>query len=123
MRLTIGQIHDVVSGMTSLEDPEVKLSGDLVLTIAINLNKMRGIAAAYEQARARIMSDLIKNSVNSRNNHEIESEFLEEDKKLRDKEEDVEGAKAIDIKSLDLNNNPKVRPLVVARLMPILTGV
>lgn len=120
MKLSIGKIHELVAGLSSLEDPEIKLSGDIVLSIAININVLRTFASAYEQARARILANMVTS--NQGNNQALEANFMEEDAKLRDGEEEVE-IRTIALKALDLDNNPKIRPLTVMRLMPILTGL
>ncbi len=123
MQITSGQAHDIVAALSSLEDHEIKLSGETILYMAISLNKLRYIAAAYEQARTRMLADIVKESQSSGAANQVtEATFVEAEAKLRETEHEVD-IKTIDINSLDLANNPKIRPVTIARLMPILTGV
>lgn len=120
MKLTMGQIHDIVAGLAAMEDHDIKLSGDTILNIAINLNTLRGLASSYEKARTRILADLMK--THDKNNQELEAAFVDADAGMRAKEEEV-SVRILKLEDFDLAHNPKIRPATVARLMPILTGI
>src|SRR5262245_54844716 len=120
MKLTVGQIHEAVAALIVLDDVEVKLSPETILTVAMNLNTLRPIAVAYEQARSRAMRDALNGG--SAPSAVREGEFLEADQKMRDREEEV-NVRQLSLADLNLAGNPKVRPSTLLRLLPLMNGL
>src|SRR5690348_6485893 len=128
MRLTIGEIHDLSIAIAGLEkDEKIKLTGETRLKLAINHNKLTPIASAYERARSRLLSDMVKKNRDSEakqqiSDAEIQADFADQNQGLRDASEEIELRK-LTRPDLKLDENQNIGALTIARLMPIIEGI
>jgi anti-sigma28 factor (negative regulator of flagellin synthesis) len=122
MKLSVGQIHDLYLGLSMLEQaPDVKLTGDVRIRIAIDINKLKPIASAYERARTRTFADLQKQATGAtkKSDAEVQSELVEENEKIRGEEHELELRTFLKT-DLRLDDNPKITGAMMAQIWPVL---
>lgn len=133
--ISMGDIHNLYIGLTTLEkDESVKLTGEVRLKVAINLNRLRPYAEAYETARTKVFAEIGKRYARAAAETEgkgsavkltvaeHECERADEDQKLRRKEEHVE-LRSLLQSDLRLEENPRITGAMMALIFPILEGV
>src|SRR5450830_1563904 len=102
MKLTIGQIHDAAASFGALENADIVFSPKTRLAIALNFNIVQPIAQTYEQTRAKMIADVIKQT--GVTNQEMESEVQTKNAEMRAMEIEL-NLKPIKLDELDLENN------------------
>jgi len=134
--LNIGEIHNLFIGLSALEkDDNVKLTGAVRLKIAIDLNRCRPVAEAYETARAKMFAEISKRFAEriaaaeakgptqakpTIAEHELERVL--EDQKMRAEVGHVE-LRTLVQSDLRLEENPRITGAMIAMILPVLEGI
>ena len=127
MKLSIGTAHALFLGLAAIEGgADVKVSADVRLAIAINMNKLRPTAEAYERARTRSLATLY--AVNRgadgrplRCDAELQADALDADAAMRSAESDELELRTILKADLRLADNAKITGVVLAQVAPIIS--
>lgn len=128
MKLSLGAIHDLYVGLNMLErDEKLKLIADVRIKIAVNISRLKPLAAAYERAGARARADLQAANRElegkaQRSDAELAADFADINEDLRNKVEDVD-LKTFVRKDLRLDENDKIGGITLAQLLPIIDGL
>lgn len=127
MKLTVGKIHDLYVGLTMLErDDKIKLAGETRFKMAINLNLLQPIAAAYEIARTCEHADVQKKHRGPEprdriSDEEIEAEMAAKNGMLRGREEEIT-LRMLKKDDLKLDDNQTLGHVTLAKILPIVEG-
>ncbi len=128
-KLPIGTLHELFAGLQVVDTADgTTLAGEVRLSIAINLNKLRPLIEAYERTRQRTYLDISKKILGDNEREtpaqreKLQATFATENDKLRAGEHDVD-LERIDVADLKLDENTKINSATLAQLMPILDGV
>lgn len=124
MQLTTGQAHDLFVALAMIErDDKLKFSGETWLKLAQNKNLLEPAALAYERARTKVLGNLHKanralDEKVRRTDTEVESDFIDENGKLRDADLGDIALKILSRPDLKLDENGRTSGML-ARLLPI----
>lgn len=117
MKLTIGKAHSLLVGLNAVDrDDKTRLNGDTRLALAININRLQPIVAAYEKARNAVLAETVGDGPLTAVK---EAQFSAADSDLRDKEEEFD-LKRISKADLRLEDNPRITGGLIAMLAPML---
>lgn len=128
-KLTTGQVHDLFVAFSLLDrEEDLKLTPDVRLKIAININLVKPHAEAYERVRTRALADVNRDNrardpKERLSEPELQSDYAEKDAALRAAPAEVAGLKTLLKPDLRLDDNPKIGGMILARLWPILDGI
>ncbi len=117
MKLTIGRAHSLLVGLNAVDrDDKTKLNGDTRLALAININRLQPIVAAYEKARNAVLTETVGDGPLTALK---EAQFSAADSDLREQEEEFD-LKRISKADLRLEDNPRITGGLIAMLAPML---
>lgn len=122
MKITVGQAHGLFVGLSQLDKEAEKLSGATRLKIAINLNLLQPVAAAYERTSQKALVSLNAQEPKL-TTLEVQAKFAEENEKSIAVTVDL-GLKKLSMKEdIKLDDEPKVSSSTISQLLPLVTGV
>jgi hypothetical protein len=117
MKLSIGKAHSLLVGLNAVDrDDKTKLNGDTRLALAININRLQPVVAAYEKARNAVLTETVGEGPLTAVK---EAQFSAADSDLRDKEEEFD-LRRIAKADLRLEDNPRITGGLIAMLAPML---
>lgn len=120
MKLTLGTAHGLLIGMNAIDrDDKTRLAAETRMTIAININRLQPVMAAYEKARNALMIEIVGEGPITPLK---EAQFAAADGGLRERAEEFE-LKRIAKAELRLDDNPRITGGLIAMLAPILTDL
>lgn len=130
MKLNVGIAADLYSGLVSLDALDLKLSAEVRLKLAVNMDKLKPIVRKFEVRNNKILADLQAKArqANAGSDRpvvteaQIMADFADRIEAVKDEEVELKLWR-IELKSLALETNTRLRPQVLANLMPILSGV
>ena len=120
MKFTLGQAHALLVGLNAVDrDEKTKLGAQARLAIAININRLTPVVAAYEKARNALLIEIVGEGPVTQLK---EARFAAADSGLREQEEGFE-LRRIGKAELRLDDNPRITGALIAMLAPILTDI
>jgi len=119
MKIKIGTAQTLLGGLMNLEKDEKTKLGDSRFPIAINIERLRPVVAAYESAAQKRMAEMLEDSA-PEERELIQLRFAEADAGLRDEEVEID-LKTIERKGLKLDDNTRITGAMLAQIAPMIS--